>query len=543
MEPHHSQVKVSDILIDENSKVHVRFAFDALGGGKGSFEIPRGQTTDLRKVCSNLLDAGANLPRETAIDSIKHAIDTAPTAPTGRIVSTHGWSNDIYVSHNSVHGRRTLPVSYRPRVDVDAAFKVSAGTVAGWREGLRGPIAESSYLTFAACLPFGAPLLKRLGIEGCVMNTVGETTTGKTTLARVGQSASGRADANDLATLDLTKRGGEELCQNHCDSLVVLDETARLDKNFSRQDLEDFIYAIAGGRGRTRSAVVARNGLRNASWRVFALLTSEVSLDPKRLKGGAALRYAEIPVPPARAGGIFDKTGLKGSKRRAKAMAHAEQVNQTIGANYGVAFPAFMEKVMTDLPRAIAFADERAKLFLQKLGVEDNAQEKRLASKFAVVYAGGAIAARLGILPCDENHVFEAVRRVYLRSRKAVCTVEEQSPRVLNKLVEAGRRHKFPLLCKGEELPSAKDAVWGIRREIDGERVLVFPLSLLRRLGGSQLAAFDLLGYWSKRGYLVMSRDGKRTRQVLVNGWSDKRQRYVCLKLSALPSTERSSTR
>jgi hypothetical protein len=543
MKSNNSQLKVSDVLIDENNKVHLRFEFGALSGEKGVTEVPRGQILEPRKVCSNLLDAGAHLSPETATSALKEAIDNAPNAPTGRLVSRHGWLDDIYVGHNAVYGSPKLPVVYRPRVDVDAAFKASEGTVGRWREGLRDPIAASSYLTYAASIPFGAALLKPLGIEGGVKNLVGESTTGKTTAARVGQSVLGRADPNDLTTLDLTKRGGEELCESHCDSLVVLDETARLDKNFSRADLEDFIYATAGGRGKTRSAVVAQGGLGNAAWRVIALLTSEVSLEPKKLKRGAALRYAEIPVPPAKAGGIFDKTRLKGAERRARAMALAEQADETIRVNYGVAFPAFMEKVMKNLPRVIEFAEGRMKLFLQKVGVEENAQEKRLASKFAAIYAGGAIAARFGILPCDEPQVFESIRRIYLRSRVTLCSAEEQSPRVLKALFEAARCGNFPLVCKGEELPSTENPVWGIRRDINGERVFVFSLTRLRRLAGSPREATDLLDYWAKRGYLLMSSDGKRTRQVSVCGWSDKRQRLVCLKRSALPSTKRSSGR
>jgi hypothetical protein len=85
--------------------------------------------------------------------------------------------------------------------------------------------------------------------------------------------------------------------------------------------------------------------------------------------------------------------------------------------------------------------------------------------------------------------------------------------------------------------------IWGIRRNVEDSPVVVFKLTELSRLAGSRGAARDVLDYWARQGYLLRSADGKHTRQVEIKGWSDKRQRFVCLKRSALPTIGKAKAR
>ena len=81
---------------------------------------------------------------------------------------------------------------------------------------------------------------------------------------------------------------------------------------FSPADVQEFVYCIASGRGKIRSASVARNSLlANVTWRVFALLTSEHQFETKRLKRGAALRLAQIPVFDANSAASSTARGYK----------------------------------------------------------------------------------------------------------------------------------------------------------------------------------------------------------------------------------------
>ncbi len=116
---------------------------------------------------------------------------------------------------------------------------------------------------------------------------------------------------------------------------------------------------------------------------------------------------------------------------------------------------------------------------------------------------------------------------------------EEQSPAILNSIAQAVRAGRFPLVRKGDALPSCGARIWGIRRDIGAERVFALRLSELERLAGTAGAASDLVAYWAEKGLLLLAPDGKNTRQVQVTGWSDKRQRLVCLKRSTFPVARR----
>ena len=184
------------------------------------------------------------MDRERAVADVQAAIDNAPKAPTGLLVNRHGWHGEVYVTRNEVFGDSSLPIFYVPLIDDDPAFGASGGALEDWRDGLREPCAELSYMTFAVSMALGATLLEPISAEGGTFILVGETTTFKTTTARVSQSVFGRAEPNDLASLDVTKRGREELCACRCDGVLVLDETARLDKSFSPADVQELAYCI-----------------------------------------------------------------------------------------------------------------------------------------------------------------------------------------------------------------------------------------------------------------------------------------------------------
>jgi uncharacterized protein (DUF927 family) len=239
------KVQVSDLLLHESGDMVFVFTFPKSGGGKGELIVQRGLAIEPRKIFFQLLNKGAKLRREEGLEAVKEAIDNAPKKPTGLLVTRHGWNGDIFVSRNGVYGHYNGTVIYRPDIEDDPSIGATAGSLKAWREGLREPLAASSYLTFTVSLALGAPLADPIGVEGGVFNEQGETSGGKTLTVRGGQSTYGRAELSDLASLALTPRAREELCASRSNGLVVADETARLDKGVSKRNVEDLIYCIA----------------------------------------------------------------------------------------------------------------------------------------------------------------------------------------------------------------------------------------------------------------------------------------------------------
>ena len=102
-------------------------------------------------------------------------------------------------------------------------------------------------------------------------------------------------------------------------------------------------------------------------------------------------------------------------------------------------------------------------------------------------------------------------------------------------------RGSLPRGPEGEALPPCAARIWGIRHDIGEERVFALRFSEVVRLAGTAGAARDLVAYWAENDLLVLSPDGKNTRQLQVTGWSDQRQRLVCLKRSAFQVSGRAN--
>ena len=270
--------------------------------------------------------------------------------------------------------------------------------------------------------------------------------------------------------------------------------------------------------------------LANVSWRVFALLTSENFIDSRKLKSGAVLRFAQIFVFGADRGGVFDRTGLEGSDLQTRAIELAGQVRDCIGTNYGVAGPAFVTAFVENRQTLVKRAKALVEGFMNHAGVKGDAQHERFAHKFGIAYAAGVIAAEQGIAPWDKKHVGRCVYKLYRLARRAMGGAEEQSPAILDGIVEAIHAGQFPLVQKGQAVPSGVERISGVCRDIGDERVFAFPSSELRRLAGTKGAAVELLDYWAEIGLLLLSPEGNKTRQLQVTGWSDRPQRVVCLK-------------
>lgn len=532
-------IHVADLAVDEDNQIHLVFEFTSVTGHTRRIIVPRRDVINVGSIASKLLDAGAGFDGLSPTDVIRQAISESPKRPTAKLVTNHGWHGAAYVSRGKTYGKSKLPLIYKPNFDNDSGYERVAGTLKEWRGGLEAPARASSAITFVCSLPFGAALLKLLDIEGGTFVLVGESSGGKTTAARCGQSVTGRAQSTDVITLSVTDRALEELCAARTDSFVLLDEAAR-EPAISIKHVENLAYTIASGKGRLRSSTVANeNGLVNVSWRVFALVTSESSLVAAGNKKGVSVRFFEVPVSRPNHGGVFDRTKFNGPKRRDCAKKLAAQAERTIEANYGVAMAEFLKIVAANSKQLKRDAHELVEHFVEKVGADTNPSAARIARKFAAVYAGSVLAARHKIVPWSEKHAFNCIRRIYRRAQSSQNEPASVGTSLLKKIARGIQNGHFPPVKKGHAATNDVAAAWGFRRVVDNEAIVAVPIARLKNLAGASVDLSLVLSLWTQNGIIVVGADGKHTRQLASVGWSDGRKRFVCLRLSSLPNSNR----
>ncbi len=537
---------------------YYRIQFFDVDGRKRTLLIGREQFAKPFNVVSALLRANADLPDNTrsATKLVRQAI-AKRNRRARRITMCSGWHDGSFVYPGETFGRLAGKLKHEGASEIDPALGLKQGSVQGWQKGLKRAFYYSDYLIFAAGVAFSGPLFELAGEhEGMIFHFQPSTesatdadvktksSSGKTLAARVALSSIGRARKNDLISFALTERGAEDYCCCHSNLVGVLDEEGRAAAGGSRQiiDPSRLPYLLTSGRGTVRSKKAIRDpDLKNLTWLLPFITTGERPLDDPQRKAsrmeGAQVRMAPVPVPPGRDGGIFNR--LMGSPSETVRQAHllAREVEETLAVNFGVAMPAFLQRVVAErssLQRRVRLTIDK---FVKVVQADTDPWERRLAEKFGIVVAGAILASEFGVAPWSKQRAWQAVRTIYRRSRSALASVEEATNSLIDRLRQALSDCRFPPLKKGETLkPEDAGAAWGVTRKFarHGSLVLI-TLARLQSLITPRIISDVVIRELADSGILLKSPDGKTTREAMIQGLNgSRRRRYAALKLSRL---------
>lgn len=535
--------------ITKNSSFY-RTCFRDLDGKPCWIDIPRKAFSNPMDVVAILLDAHASLPlaREDQKKCVTQALDHIVNSKTLAITDRVGWtetsgSEPSFVYFGETFGPARDNLSLDQDTSRNVALGLRSGTVDAWQKGLTRPCIVSDELIAAISIAASGPLYSVIGgTEAAIYHFEGarqpvgasrihKSSSGKTLCARAAQSMFGRCKPNDLFSFNMTSLAVEETCFS-CNHLVVnLDEAGVASEGTSSSTVkpEALPYKIIGGQSKRRSkAYSAANGLANQSWVVPVITTSEDELDAStsKRKEGARARMVSIPFPPTFEGGTFRSA-------KAQATALAQEVEATIGGNYGVATPEYIRYLVR---HRRSIATDVVKLrdgFVQAVGATNDNWERRYAQKFGMLFAAGCILDRSGIAPWTEARAKEAITNVYKASRGLTVSVPQATDAFLKKmrkLVATGKR--FPRVEKSQVLSPAKRKIsWGAVRKIAGKpNITAVKTARYEKLVQPPAVAQAVLAALDARKLLLKDTDGNLKRQVLIKGLSKGRVRYVCVQ-------------
>ena len=541
----------------ERRESYYKVRFRDLDGHKQTILIGRELFTKPSKVVAELLRANADLPDEpkAVVKLVKTAVATR-SQRTRRITLRTGRHDTSFVYPGRTFGPLAGKLKHEATSAIDPALGLKHGSLQAWREGLTNAFRRSDYLIFAVSVAFSGPLFDLAGQqEGVVFHFQPQTSTsenngsktksssGKTLAARVAISTIGRSKKTDLISFAVTDRGLEDYCFSHSNLIGALDEEGRaLSGTGNYINPSQLPYQLTSGRGTYRSQKAVRDpDLQNLTWLLPFISTGEKPLDDPKNKSarmeGAQVRMAPIPVPGGADGGIFNR--LEGSCEAIVKKAHLlfREVEVTLAENYGVAMPAYLDKLWPQrcslAPRVLLIMDK----FVEKVGADSDPWERRFAEKFGIVLAGAIFASEFGGAPWTKARARRAVRAIYRRSRAALAFVSETTDALVGMLRKELRDGRFPQLDKGQSLkPEDAGRALGVTRKLATHGPALFVTltqlkGLIRPRGTSSAVLADL----AKRGILIRSAEGKSTRETMIRGLNgSRRRRYVALKLSAL---------
>jgi len=306
-----------------------------------------------------------------------------------------GWA-DAEFSAFTLGGGRVLGGSrvVTDAISDDVAGAMHAkGTLEGWRVAVAEPCIGNPMMILALSHAFTGPLLSVLGRDGGGFHLRGVSSRGKSTLLGVAASVWGAPSF--VQSWRGTDNGIEGIAAACNDSLLVLDELHQVEPRVAG----DIVYMLANGRGKMRMNSNGRSQ-QTLRWSVPVLSSGELSLEEHMASGGRTM-YAGQDIrlidltADVRLHGAFDCLHGEPDGR-----AFAERMQRAGSENYGVAGPAFVEKLIKGLDMREGFlrvVDGLCRVWSANVDLPPDGQVQRVMARFAIAALAGEMATKFGL--------------------------------------------------------------------------------------------------------------------------------------------------
>ena len=381
-----------------------------------------------------LRDAGAILPKHNTRDFLRAV--ARRKAPLELIYEAQtGWTEDrkLFVLNDGVIGKskqRILGVNQARTAD-DASGRLSvAGDWKRWRSTVGKAAGLSSILMCSVCTAFAAPLLSLAGCQSFMICIVGPSRSGKSIATLAAGSVIGIGKAADLVTWNITDARLEQRLSGFNDCVFPIDDLMALRDQKDRDRylrIQAIAYKLAQGWATARhDSFTQGRGGNHSGWLTIALTSNEVSIrDLARKVGlerqrGEAIRLIDLPAFDDGQDHIFDRMPRKLS---AAAMVEWKrqkfaEIAEACEANHGAPYRRYVTSLIAMGPRLAPFVQSRISHFIRHVrDSQDTDLSRDIAKRFAILYAGGMLARRAGLVGWNSKELLAAIRNCYVKAR------------------------------------------------------------------------------------------------------------------------------
>lgn len=436
-------------------------------------EVPR-EDQSYGAVLRILLRKGAVASQETAF---RLALETAirSTAPIVRRAARTGWRNGRrqFVSLREVLGTSDDAVIIPPAPTGAVGNIGAAGDFESWKK-LIGMAEHSTAITLALCASFAAPLLASTRRPSFGIVLVGPSRCGKSSAQIAGASAIGFGREQDLPTLNATPAGLLATAIAFNDHALPINEVGSAAASGSdiNLTLRKTTYALMNGQDTVRHPSWT-GGRTTGTFQILPVFSSEHSPDTWAARSGETrdagetARLIGVPVLYNGRTTIFDRppTDLEGVALGQWETEQFCHLRRGLPLNRGHAFPAFIQALIKHRKQSTRRARKLVRAFIEKQTVEGmSAVARDIVAKFGVLYAGGRLAIRFGILPLDAKTLRQALRRA---CRAALAALPDAKAELDEDIALLRQQLEGSAIINREECSSSRRHVY---RSADGFR-------------------------------------------------------------------------
>lgn len=504
-----ASIRLIRIRKETDHTLHYLVTVDLGRGGTTTLTISL--TDSLGQIAKQIGSVSEHLSRDpdVAKEQVAALIAAAPSE-TVTAVEHGGWrEREAYIGPDLRRGRGWNRYVWTGTSALGTSL--ASGTFGGWLHTVVRPCAESSYLAFALLVALAGPVLHWADLpEGAVFHFAGQSSTGKTTTARVAASVDGPSGSH--GNWHQSDRRTGENAATRCDRAYILNAAEKAKREDLRAVLSSITHGLVEG-GSKRYAAAVKASLPDLRIRSPILSNGNRSgAEMARIAGltwdeQEAARFITIPVPPREEGGIIDRPKDATLGYAADLIARLEM---GMKRHYGRALGRWLDHVWAHRGRVNRLIEE----FVEVVQPAD-AYHARIAAKFGLIYATGTIAVDTGFLPWEAGLPLRIVRRLY---RRALAALQEGCPvEALIALREAlSDPAVFPAIGVAKELVLDDERVAGFRfSRAEGEFVAIRQESLGAVLGKTAEPAV-LVGALEEAGVIEGGHGARRGQQLHV---------------------------
>lgn len=441
--------------------------------------------------------------------------------PTRRIIAATrtGWhaNGKAFVLPNTTIGDDHVRFQSEYAVHDDFTHQAD---INNWRELIALKCRENPILILSVSIAFAAPLLlraKQQSAGGSGIHLVGKSSNGKTTALQIAASVWG--GHGYVRTWRATANGLEATAAALNDCLTILDEISECDS----REIGATVYALANGQGKQRAKRTG-GSRETAKWRTMVLSSGERTLSAhmqesgQSIKAGQEARLLNIPATD-RAHGAFDNLhGLSDGR------AFSDDLKQSTNRYYGVAGPAFIEKLLADndcLPELYAKMNKHP-AFSTLDGLEG-----RAASTFALIAVAGEKATEYGLTGWIEGEAVGAAVELFKAWRDFRGQGQTETRHILqsihnfinrhgdSRFSELGNTHNENGEYSDQRLIVRERA--GYWKRVESGRIFMFNSEALQEAGNGYDLKF-ILRTLKDTGWIIEHDKDKNSKRTRVEG-------------------------
>jgi hypothetical protein len=474
--------------------------------------------------------------------------------PTFRVATRPGWHGTVFVLPSGEifgHDPRLRVCLQEIHREVGDKF-ASRGRLDGWQRIAKLAIGNSR-LMLALALAFTGPVASLLKAEPPSVQLVGMNGAGKSAILTAAGSVWGGRD-DELGTFAeswaQTKNKVDVLAAAHGGALLVLDDTRTFERGtgVGFSNFKEAVMRMAEGRLKGRYGDVGAP-VRS---RTPVLSSSNDSLDEMARAVGDEIddalrgRLIDVPLTAGIVGAFEDLHG------HADHAAFSVELLRIAHQNYGVASVEFIQRVVEwrerDGAGLIAWLQARREVYLKvaRRRVRSTSRDlTRFHQRFATIYAAGALAIFLGVLPWDGETLGQTIVACELAHVGLVegalspTVVQARTSDPLERLQAhvRDRRGSFIDLREGLVRPGEghdHDACDGyINEGPDGTLEYLFSEAKLREVCGGKAGALRAKAQLDADGWLVRDNARPSTRRMIWAEGENRREQVLAVRAEA----------